>query len=267
MKALVTLTPAEAKRLVARAVAAHPKVREALRSGIVAISLGSTNAYVVEELLGERLEKGRYLAGFTDALGTCVVPPEARVGDVVIERGRRVEESVSSAVKRMKAGDVLIKGANAIDARGIAGIMLASDVGGTIAEVYGIAKARGIDIIVPVTLEKFIPGSIEEVSREAGIQVTSMSTGIPVGLFPVAGEVVTEIEAFRLLFGVEALPLGAGGLGGGEGSVTLLLKGSREEVERAFRAVEGIKGEPPVKPARGSCAACSYAQCPRSGGS
>ncbi len=263
MKAQVTLTPHEAKRLVARAVAEHEKVKHALREGIIAISLGTTNAYVVEELLKTRLEKGRYLAGFVDAQGTCVVPPKLRLGDVVIERGRRVKESVSSAVKRMGHGDVLIKGANAIDARGTAGVMLASDVGGTIAEVYGIAKARGIDILVPVTLEKFIPGSIAELSKETGIQVISRSTGIPVGLFPVAGEVITEIEAFRLLFGVEALAMGAGGLGGGEGSVTFLLRGEPGSVARAFKAVQEIKGEPPVKPSRGRCSECGYTQCPR----
>jgi len=264
LKALVTLTPSEAKRLVAKAVAAHPSVQRALREGIVAIGLGSTNAYVAEELLGEEIDKGRYMAGFTDAAGTCVVPKEERIPEVVIERGKRVEESVGSAVRRMGAGDVLIKGANALDAQGIAGVMLASDVGGTIAEVYGIAKARGVKIIIPITLEKFIPGSIEELSKEAGIQLISRSTGIPVGIFPVAGDVITELEAFRMLYGVEALVVGAGGTGGGEGSVTLLLRGAEEDVERAFRAVEQLKGEPPVKPVRGRCSECSYSQCPRS---
>lgn len=263
MKAQVTLTTEEAKRLVAKATAAHPKVKRALEEGIIAVGLGTTNAYVVEELLGEKIEKGRYLAGFVDALGTCVVPKEHRLRGVVIEKGRRIDEGITSVVKRMKPGDVLIKGANAVDARGIAGVMLASEVGGTIASIYGIAKARGIDVIIPVTLEKFIPGSIEEVSKEAGIEVISLSTGIPVGIFPVAGEVITEIEAFRLLFGVEAQVMGAGGVGGGEGAVTLLLKGEDEKVEEAFRAVEAIKGERAVAPARGRCSECEYSQCPR----
>jgi hypothetical protein len=265
MKAQVTLTSAEAKRLVARAVAAHPKVKRALKEGIVAIGLGTTNAYVIEELLGERVEKGRYLAGFVDAHGTCVVPKAMRLKEVVLERGRRVKESIDAVVKRMKPGDVLIKGANAVDARGIAGVMLASDVGGTIASIYGIAKARGIDIIIPVTLEKLVPGSLDEVSKEAGISVISRSTGIPVGIFPVAGEVITEIEAFKMLFGVEACVLGAGGLGGGEGSRTFLLKGKDDKVEEAFRTVKAIKGESAVTPARGKCSECEYSQCPRAG--
>jgi hypothetical protein len=265
MKAQVTLTSAEAKRLVAKATAAHPKVKMALKEGIVAIGLGTTNAYVVEEILGERVERGRYLAGFVDALGTCVVPKELRLKEVVIERGKRIEESITAVVERMKPGDVLIKGANAVDARGIAGVMLASDVGGTIAGIYGIAKARGIDLIIPVTLEKLVPGSLDEVSKEAGINVISRSIGIPVGIFPVAGDVITEIEAFRILFGVEALALGAGGVGGGEGSRTFLLKGDAEKVEEAFRAVKAIKGESTVTPARGKCSECEYSQCPRAG--
>lgn len=265
MKAQVTLTSAEAKRLVAKATATHPKVKRALEQGIVAIGLGTTNAYVIEEILGEKVEKGRYLAGFVDALGTCVVPKEMRLKEVVIERGSRINESITAVVERMKPGDVLIKGANAVDARGIAGVMLASEVGGTIASIYGIAKARGIDIIIPVTLEKFIPGSLEDISKEAGINVISRSTGIPVGIFPVAGEIITEIEAFKLLFGVEALPMGAGGIGGGEGSRTFLLKGDAERVEEAFRTVRIIKGESAVTPARGKCSECSYTQCPHSG--
>jgi hypothetical protein len=265
MKAQVTLTSAEAKRLVAKATAAHPKVKRALEQGIVAIGLGTTNAYVVEEILGESVEKGRYLAGFVDALGTCVVPKELRLKEVVIERGKRIEENITTVVERMKPGDVLIKGANAVDARGVAGVMLASDVGGTIASIYGIAKARGIDIIIPVTLEKLVPGSLDEVSKEAGINVISRSTGIPVGIFPVAGEVITEIEAFKMLFGVEALALGAGGVGGGEGSRTFLLKGDAEKVEEAFRAVKAIKGESTVTPSRGKCSECEYSQCPRAG--
>ena len=265
MKAQVTLTPAEAKRLVAKAIAKHPKVKRALRQGVVAVGLGTTNAYVVEEILGEELEKGRYIAGFVDARGTCVAPKAVRLKEVVIEKGRRIDESVTSVVNRMKPGDVLIKGANALDARGIAGVMLASEVGGTIAGVYGIAKARGIDIIIPVTLEKLIPGSVDEISREAGIEVISRSTGIPVGIFPVAGEVITEIEAFEILFKVEASVMGAGGLGGGEGSRTFLLKGEAERVEHAFRVVEAIKGESAVAPARGKCGECEYSQCPHAG--
>ncbi len=57
MKAQISLTTSESKRLIAKAVKEHPKVKNALENGIVAIALGSTNAFVAEEILGERLKK------------------------------------------------------------------------------------------------------------------------------------------------------------------------------------------------------------------
>lgn len=45
-RALVTLTPPEGKRLIARAVAAMPEVQDALKHGFVYIATGTTAAYV-----------------------------------------------------------------------------------------------------------------------------------------------------------------------------------------------------------------------------
>ena len=50
----VVLTVAESKRLIAKGVAGHPDVLTALSRGIVVVCKGTTNAYVVEELLGDR---------------------------------------------------------------------------------------------------------------------------------------------------------------------------------------------------------------------
>ena len=45
------LTPAAGKRLIAKALVAHPMVAEALRSGRLVIVAGTTNGYVAEEIL------------------------------------------------------------------------------------------------------------------------------------------------------------------------------------------------------------------------
>ena len=55
MKMTVTLTVAESKRLIAKGVAAHPAVRQALENGLVAIAKGTTNGYVAEEILGQQI--------------------------------------------------------------------------------------------------------------------------------------------------------------------------------------------------------------------
>ena len=61
---------------------------------------------------------------------------------------------------------------------------------------------------------------------------------------------VTEVEALKSLTGVEVIPIAAGGIGGAEGSVVLLLKGGESEVKEAMKLVEKIKGEPPIQEPR-----------------
>ena len=57
----------------------------------------------------------------------------------------------------MTSNDVVIKGANAIDPDGIAGVMLANPVGGTTGNITGPVMAKGINLVIPVGLEKSIP--------------------------------------------------------------------------------------------------------------
>jgi len=53
--AIVVLEPAESKRLIAKAVAALPEVKAVLKKGILVIGWGTTNAFVVEEVLGKTI--------------------------------------------------------------------------------------------------------------------------------------------------------------------------------------------------------------------
>ena len=62
-------------------------------------------------------------------------------------------------------------------------------------------------------------------------------------LLPIPGEVFTEIDAIRLLTGVEAEIIAAGGIGGAEGAVWLTLEGSREEMERTEELLQRVSGE------------------------
>lgn len=264
MQAQFSLTPSESKRLIGMAVSQHAKVKKALKSGIVAVGLGSTNAFVVEEILKKRIDKEKYVAGFLDEKGPCVVHQKNRLPEVVLKNGRRVDEEPGEIVKKMGAGDVFIKGANALDFNGVAGVMMASETGGTIANVLGIIKARGINFIIPVGLEKLIPYSIYDVSNAAGIFKTDSSIGIPVGVMPVSGEVITEIEALEN-FGVSAMVIGSGGLGDGEASKVFLIEGEKKDVNSTLEVIRKIKGEKRVEALRGACNICVYKHCPSMG--
>jgi hypothetical protein len=261
MKAQFSLTSSESKRLIGKSVSQHPKVKKALKKGIIAIGLGSTNAFVIEEILKKKIKKEKYVAGFVDEKGPCVVPASERIPEVVLKNGKVVKEKPSEIVKSMKAADVFIKGANALDFDGVAGVMMASETGGTVADVLGIIKARGINLIIPVGLEKLIPYSINDVSNAAGIFETDYSIGIPVGIMPMAGEVVTEIEALES-FGVDAIAIGSGGLGAGETAKVFQIEGSGKDIRKVIDIVRKIKGEKNVGALRGSCKTCTFKHCP-----
>lgn len=266
IKAQITLTVSESKRLIAKAVVAHEKVKNALEKGLVAVPHGSTNAYVVEEILNKKIEKEKYLAGVIIESGACVVPKEQRINGFVFEKGKRINEGVEEVVKRMGKNDVFIKGANLIDVYGNAGVMLGSEVGGTIGRTLGTILARGINLIIPVGLEKLVPGDVFEIAKKAGIAQIDLSLDLPVGIMPVTGEVITEIEAFRILSGdenqIDLFVAGSGGVAGGEGAKCFLIEGEEKSVKKLFGMVKDIKGEKDISNVKRHCKSCIYRHCP-----
>jgi len=245
MQASIVLTVAQSKRLIARAVANMPEVKRALASGLVAIGRGTTNAYVAEEILGRALPKGEYVAGRTLPPGT---PDEwfgnMKYPDIVLRKGRPVEGlSVVDSVKEMKAGDVFIKGGNALNYdQQVVGILVGHPLGGTIS-TYGALISRKVHLIIPIGLEKLVFEDVNELSRAS--RAGDNHPAAPVtSLHPITGTIVTEIEALQLLCGVEARLLSAGGVAGAEGAVWLLLEGAKEQLDAALALHKELKGEP-----------------------
>jgi hypothetical protein len=239
----ISLTPAESKRLIAKAVAKLPEVQRAFKKGTVIIGVGTTNAYVAEELLGRKIERERFVAGAVLPKGTSVIPAEKRLKEIVIQKGKIVDARMDDVLPDLTSNDVFIKGANALDATGTAGVFLASRVGGTVGRSLGVLMSRGVNLIVPVGLEKFIPGLVKDVTLTAGIDKTKFSTGVPVGVMPLAGRVITELEAIRILSGADAVVIGKGGISGAEGSVTLVVRGTDGQLRKVEKLVVEIKGE------------------------
>jgi len=253
MLAEVVLTPSESKRLIGKAVASMEVVKEALKSGLIIIIKGTTNSYVAEEILKEPIQRGRYGRGIIIPGMLSYVPDEESIPDIIIKKGKvRKDLSLEEAVKMLKPGDVLIKGANALNPDGITGVFIGRiplTEGGTIGLSIGTVVGRSVNFIIPVSLEKLIPTSIREVVTQLNDKEVGLAMGLTVNVMPTMGKVVTEIEAFKILTGVEAVNIGAGGVGGAEGARIFLLKGDEETVKKAFNLVQSIKGEPPFKPA------------------
>jgi len=239
----VTLTPSESKRLIGMAVTKLPEVRKAFKNGIIVIGVGTTNAYVAEELLERKIERGRFVAGVVIPKGTYVLPAEKRLKEIIIRRGKIIDAKMDDVLQELTSSDVFIKGANAIDATGTAGVFMAGHRGGTIGRALGTIMSRGVNLIVPVGLEKFIPGPVKDVAPLAGMDKVTFSTGVPVGIMPVHGKVITELEAIQILSGAETMVMGKGGVSGAEGAVTLLVRGTPKQLREVKRLVKSVKGE------------------------
>jgi hypothetical protein len=243
------LTVSESKRLIARGIKQYAPVRRALAEGTVIVCTGSTNAYVYEELTGRKIEKWRFITGhMVPAKGIRGSKrPAADIANLVIRRGR-VEEPCDwmKALAEAKAGDVILKGANALNyERRQAGVLIGHPEGGTMGRMLGVAVARRVQVIHPVGLEKSVPVDLVE----AAGRVSSVTEGLgqrAATLWVSPGQVFTEIEALEVLCGVRATPLAAGGIGGAEGAVRLLLEGEAEQVVAAGKLIEQIAGEPGV---------------------
>ncbi len=256
MKALFTLTPAESKRLIAKAVIQMPEVQWAKNNGYLVVARGVTNAYILEEFTGRPLDKELYVAGVNLRGVLCALDPERRLKPLTFYKNQELSIDPVDVLKEMKPGDVLLKGANAVDFKWTVGVDMASSEGGTVGQFLVPLIARGIKIIFPVGLEKLIP-SVLEASRICGNKTFARSIGASIGLMPIStGEVVTEVQALEMLASVKAVPVSAGGIGGSEGSITLAVEGDQPSVERSIQIVEAIKGEKPLRGTKGICEKC-----------
>jgi hypothetical protein len=244
------LTVPAAKRLIGKALAAHPTIKAALSSGTLVIIAGTTNGYVAEEILkdlgqAEKFSKRRFFRGIVLPPGRTTqmgrLPDESEFpGDVVIVKGVwQKGKTLFDVAEDLREGDIILKGANALDlARKQAAVLIGHPGGGTTITALQAAVGRRVQLILPVGLEKRVPGNLMELAARINAPGESGFR-----LLPIPGEVFTEIDAISLLAGAEAEILAAGGVGGAEGAVWLALQGSPEQLAKAAELMREVSGE------------------------
>jgi len=248
MKAYAVLRPAAAKRLIAKGVKARPSVKRALKEGTIVVTLGTTNGYVAEELLGGPIDRGAFAAGLIEDRWNI----NARLGEegeVIMVKGKRVKLDTDELLDSLTAGDVIIKGGNALDPFGTVGVLMGAENGGTVGRYVPLALARGVKIVIPISVGKSIHTPISELAMKLGTRRLDLGDGLPCGMFPLVGEVITEIEALESMFDVRATHIASGGIGEGLGSVSLLIEGEKEDVSAAYGLICSLAGErePPLE--------------------
>lgn len=246
--ALVILSPAQSRRLVAKGAVASPIFQKAYKEGMIIIARGITNAYMCEELFSISIcNKANQTVGLVanGATNSTTTPPPCTWH--VIYKGKVVEGADSNVeIDKFVKGDVVVKGANAVDHTGLTGTYASSPKCGTMGATWPYLTTRGGEFIVPVSLEKMVP-CVMTAARHSGIYHFDKSMGLPAKIVPlVEAKAITEIEALAILCGVKAYQIGAGGVAGSEGSVHLAIEGDEDKVNQAFELCHSLKDEPPV---------------------
>ncbi len=244
---LCVLTSSEGKRLIAQGVAALPEVRAAMNRGRIVIPRTTTNAFVAEELTGQKLDKYHFACGVIAQGEMTAVEGHENSHSLVLIDGRlaRPDLHAKDVLMEFERRDVLIKSANAIDMAGNAGVLVYDLDGGSMGRMLTVA-IRGSTHIVPTGLEKLVP-SVIEASHRCGKLRWRHNPGQDVGFLLLQNShVVTEIQALAILSGVNATLVAAGGVDGSEGAVVLALEGRVGAIDTAFAIINKIKGEPPI---------------------
>lgn len=246
------VTPSAGKRLIAKALAAHTAVKSALKNGTLVIVAGTTNGYIAEEILkslglSAGFSRKRFFRGITLPPGAAVTS-EGRLadesefpGDVVITKGEwRKGKTIVDVIDELREGDVILKGANAVDLqRKQAAILIGHPKAGTIAVALQAVLGRRVRLIIPVGLEKRVSSDLFCLAEKVNLPGASGFR-----LFPVPGQVFTEIEAVQSLTGATAEVIAAGGVCGAEGCCWLAISGSEEQEAAAEKLVASVASEP-----------------------
>jgi hypothetical protein len=239
-------------------------IKKAMKDKIICIQPSTTTYFLIQELSGQT--PTWFLSGgiIPEGMGRTLRPygrdeeattnKERNIGGNrnhwVIRNGKLQTihpameggDTLDEILSEMGPDDCYIRSANALDAQGNVGVLIGSYTGGTMGRAMSKLQVMGCNIIYPVGLEKLIPTSVFEASRECGIKRFDYSMGMPCGLWPAGtGTVVSEPLAIEILTGAIAIPISAGGIQGAEGSISLVIKGEKHQVRKAIAIVESVK--------------------------
>lgn len=282
MRASIVLKPSESKRLIAKAIAQKEEVKKAMENAYIILAEGSINFMVAEELFGLKIDPSDFICGMVvDGVlcssGLCSLDPrfKFKAGFVdsttpeisvtvplVAYKGKVIDMKYEDAINDFHLDTVIIKGGNAVDREGNVGVIIAGYDGGFISKVFGHTVSQGVKLITPIGLEKSV-FSVPEAAKYTGGKRFDYSMGEDYGLFVITtADVVTEIEALKLLTGADSYHVASGGIGGSEGAVVISCEGNAESIDRVIKVIESVKGEPPIqKGRRQQCDSCRYVNC------
>jgi hypothetical protein len=239
-KIQVTLTVEEGKEIIALGILKHPLLLNSIEKGKVVFKGGTTVSKITEKLLNLPLRiSGRITTrGTVSSLKTLNSPHSILLHD---GKWKNIDDTIADEIHGFSSNDLIICGANAFDFKGRAALMAGSPGGGNIGKSISSWYSEGASVIIPVGIEKMIPGDLDDIIKRSSRTGKSLSWGMAVGLIPLYGEIFTEVEAIKMLADVDCYVIGAGGLGEAQGSTTLEINGSTDELEKLINTLQDVK--------------------------
>lgn len=240
----ISLTPAAGKQLIALALSQNAELLTAVREHTVAIVAGTTNTAIARAFLNAIGEEGftgkHFFRGIVSGKPVPADLPEME-GDVIIHKGRwQRGRTILEAAADLQAGDVILKGANAVDLKtGEAAVLIGHPAGGTLAGIWQTAVGRRVRVIVPVGVEKRVDGPINELCALCN---DPQASGTRLAAAP--GKAYTELDAIRELTGAQARLIAAGGVCGYEGIAWFQCSGTDEQLDQLKAYVQRVKDTP-----------------------
>ncbi len=241
-------------------MSALPVVQNAYKNTEMIIAHGSTNVFVAEEIMGEVPNKEFYLSGQVINNVLCQTQPEEKPPIIRLVKGqlRPPTGMMDEMLRNFDDKCVFIKGGNAVDPDFNAGVFCAHPGCGTIGFAMGICDGPRCQADHSAGAGKALVPSVTESARHMGQDTFYYHSGQRVGMMPVTNAIViTEVQAFKILFGIDDVThVGAAAPAGSEGSVVLVAEAEKEKIDAAVELYESIKGEPPLRTLKAYCEGC-----------
>jgi hypothetical protein len=293
MRAQVVFTPAESKCFISKAIARMDIVQKALSNGTVIIHPSTSTYFLVKEITGDIPRTTHWVLGGVFPQGLCpeanaggdrppspkvqtLTPPKRKPAKFIADgfpfkwviRGGKLSSgtSLGSLLSEIGPEDVYVKGCNAVDNEGNAGVLYGHEGGGTIGRVMGEHKRKKFHVILAVGLERLINVPMAIAAKATARHYAfDYGMGMPCGLYPIkVGDrinSVTEIQAVEILSGAKAIQVASGGIGGAEGATILAIEGDKKQVTKAIEYIEQSKGAQLPFPRPSPCQRCSTPDC------
>ena len=231
------------KWMIAEAISRREDVQKAFQKGTLVLKAGTTTSCLSALLTGQQLRLcGRMTArGAVANLMESQEPHTALLSSGGIQSldGRERETFL-----RLGADGVLVTGANLIDTHGGAALLAGSPGGGNYGAALSAVMTEGIRVLIAAGTEKLTPESVWTAVAGAQRKGVSVSRGMACGLFPLVGQIITELDAIRMLAPVEAVLIGKGGLFGAEGGSLIQVWGEDENVSAIWNLAEQCSARP-----------------------